>query len=178
MPRYSTEVLQELRWTWTIGDPGSMTSTTKSSNSSTSARGRPPDRRPQRQQDPPYYVPEREAADSRSSGRPPAEVRCRARGDPRHLARDPLRLARALEHPLPVAYLGAARAPSRTRPRAALRLLRAATPARARSPRSSTRSSAAAREFGVVPVENSTEGAVNVTLDRLIDSDVHDHAAS
>jgi chorismate mutase/prephenate dehydratase len=27
-------------------------------------------------------------------------------------------------------------------------------------------------EFGVVPVENSTEGAVNVTLDRLIDSDV------
>jgi len=27
-------------------------------------------------------------------------------------------------------------------------------------------------DFGVVPVENSTEGAVNVTLDRLIDSDV------
>ena len=27
-------------------------------------------------------------------------------------------------------------------------------------------------EYGVVPVENSTEGAVNVTLDRLIDSDV------
>ena len=26
--------------------------------------------------------------------------------------------------------------------------------------------------YGVVPVENSTEGAVNVTLDRLIDSDV------
>ena len=27
-------------------------------------------------------------------------------------------------------------------------------------------------EYGVVPVENSTEGAVNLTLDRLIDSDV------
>jgi chorismate mutase/prephenate dehydratase len=27
-------------------------------------------------------------------------------------------------------------------------------------------------DFGVVPVENSTEGAVNVTLDRLVDSDV------
>jgi chorismate mutase / prephenate dehydratase len=27
-------------------------------------------------------------------------------------------------------------------------------------------------DFGVVPVENNTEGAVNVTLDRLIDSDV------
>jgi chorismate mutase/prephenate dehydratase len=27
-------------------------------------------------------------------------------------------------------------------------------------------------EFGVVPVENSTEGAVNVTLDRLLDTDV------
>jgi chorismate mutase/prephenate dehydratase len=27
-------------------------------------------------------------------------------------------------------------------------------------------------QYGVVPVENSTEGAVNVTLDRLIDSDV------
>jgi chorismate mutase/prephenate dehydratase len=27
-------------------------------------------------------------------------------------------------------------------------------------------------EYGVVPVENSTEGAVNITLDRLIDSDV------
>src|SRR2546425_3444219 len=26
-------------------------------------------------------------------------------------------------------------------------------------------------EYGVVPVENSTEGAVNITLDRLIDSD-------
>jgi chorismate mutase/prephenate dehydratase len=29
-----------------------------------------------------------------------------------------------------------------------------------------------AAEYGVVPVENSTEGAVNVTLDRLIDSDL------
>jgi len=26
-------------------------------------------------------------------------------------------------------------------------------------------------DYGVVPVENSTEGAVNVTLDRLVDSD-------
>ena len=26
-------------------------------------------------------------------------------------------------------------------------------------------------EYGVVPVENSTEGAVNVTLDRLIEAD-------
>jgi chorismate mutase / prephenate dehydratase len=77
----------------------------------------------------------------------------------------------ALEHPLTVAYLG----PQATfTHQAALQHFGATcrfTPARAIVDIFDTVEGGRA-EFGVVPVENSTEGAVNVTLDRLIDSDV------
>ena len=89
-----TDAHQELLWTWTIGVPGSITSTQKSSTSSTSA-----------------VTPPSRSASSRGnrtgrtmsrSARPRSSIACRARESgaaacergARDLARDPLRVAR------------------------------------------------------------------------------------
>ena len=77
----------------------------------------------------------------------------------------------ALEHPLTVAYLAP---PATFTHQAALQHFGATcrfAPARAIVDIFDEVEQGRA-EYGVVPVENSTEGAVNVTLDRLIDSDV------
>jgi chorismate mutase/prephenate dehydratase len=122
-----------------------------------------------RQQDLPYFAPEREAQIlerlvALNAGPLSAEA-------VRAIWREILSASLALEQPLPVAYLG----PPGTNTHAAA----------ARRFGSSVEFAAVGSiaevfdevergraQFGVVPVENSTEGAVNVTLDRLIDSDV------
>jgi chorismate mutase/prephenate dehydratase len=122
-----------------------------------------------RQQDLPYFIPEREAQVldrlvALSEG-PLGAVAIRA------IWREILSASLALEHPLPVAYLG----PEGTfAHQAATR--RFGTSARLQPVRTIAdvfdEVERERAEYGVVPVENSTEGAVNVTLDRLIDSDV------
>ncbi|MGH7299945.1 MAG: prephenate dehydratase [Candidatus Rokuibacteriota bacterium] len=122
-----------------------------------------------RQQDLPYFIPEREAqvldrlAALNQGPLGPEALRA--------IWREILSASLALEHPLPVAYLGPAGTFAH---QAATR--RFGSSARFQPVRTIAdvfdeveRNLA---EFGVVPVENSTEGAVNVTLDRLIDSDV------
>jgi chorismate mutase/prephenate dehydratase len=122
-----------------------------------------------RQQDLPYFIPEREAQVlERLVALNPGPLG----GDAiRAIWREILSASLALEHPLPVAYLGPAGTFAH---QAATR--RFGSSARFQPVRTIAdvfdeveRDRA---EFGVVPVENSTEGAVNVTLDRLIDSDV------
>lgn len=122
-----------------------------------------------RQQDLPYFIPEREAQVlerlvALSSG-PLGPEAIRA------IWREILSASLALEHPLPVAYLGPAGTFAH---QAATR--RFGSSARFRPVRTIAdvfdEVERDLAEFGVVPVENSTEGAVNVTLDRLIDSDV------
>ncbi len=122
-----------------------------------------------RQQDLPYFSPEREAQ---------VLERLVALNDGplgpdaiRVIWREILSASLALEHPLPVAYLGP---PGTFTHQAATRrfgssaqLLPVHTIAEIFDEVERGRA-----EYGVVPVENSTEGAVNVTLDRLIDSDV------
>ena len=122
-----------------------------------------------RRKDLAYFVPEREAEIidrlvKLNRGPLPADA-------VRAIWREILSASLALEHPLPVAYLGpvatfthqatlqrfgsgAELVPART----ILDVFEEVERGRA--------------EYGVVPVENSTEGAVNLTLDRLIDSDV------
>jgi len=121
-----------------------------------------------RQQDLPYHVPEREAevlerlVAMNQGPLPAAAVRT--------IWREILSASLALERPLQVAYLGP---PATFTHQAAERRFG-----------SSTRFIAVRTiadifdevereraEYGVVPVENSTEGAVNITLDRLIDSE-------
>ncbi|MCI0546667.1 MAG: prephenate dehydratase, partial [Candidatus Rokubacteria bacterium] len=122
-----------------------------------------------RQQGLPYYIPEREAQVLdrlvESTGGPLAGDAIRA------IWREILSASLALEHPLPIAYLGP---PGTFTHQAAVRrfgssaqLLAVRTIAEIFDEVERGRA-----EFGVVPVENSTDGAVNVTLDRLIDSDV------
>src|SRR5216110_52113 len=120
-----------------------------------------------RRQDAPLYAPEREAEILRrlraSAGPLPAE----AIGA---IWREILSGCRALESTLTVAYLG----PQATfTHEAALQHFGAAATYRpARSIVEVFDDVERGRaDFGVVPVENSTEGAVNVTLDRLIVSD-------
>ena len=122
-----------------------------------------------RQQDLPYFIPEREAQVLDRlvalSGGPLGADAIRA------IWREILSASLALEHPLPVAYLGPAgtfahqAATRRFGSSAAFRPVRTIVDVFDEVERNLA-------EFGVVPVENSTEGAVNVTLDRLIDSDV------
>ena len=122
-----------------------------------------------RQQDLPYFIPEREAQVlERLVARNPGPLGPEAI---RVIWREILSASLALEHPLPVAYLGP---PGTFTHQAATRrfgssaqLLPVPTIAEIFDEVERNRA-----EFGVVPVENSTEGAVNVTLDRLIDSDV------
>jgi chorismate mutase/prephenate dehydratase len=122
-----------------------------------------------RRHDLPYYVPEREVEivtrlTSASPGPLPVET-------VRAVWREILSGCRAIESPLTVAYLGP---PATFTHQAALQHFGAAcrfTPARAIVDIFDEVEQGRA-EYGLVPVENSTEGAVNVTLDRLIDSDV------
>ena len=122
-----------------------------------------------RRHDLPYYVPEREVEivarlTAANPGPLPTET-------VRAVWREILSGCLAVERPLTVAFLG----PSATfTHQAALQHFGAAcrlTPARAIVDVFDEVEQGRA-EYGVVPVENSTEGAVNVTLDRLIDSDV------
>src|SRR5262244_2599810 len=121
-----------------------------------------------RRQDLPSYAPEREAEIvtrlcSANGGPLPAETI-------RAVWREILSGCRALERPISVGYLG---------PRATFTHQAAlhhfgvgATYAPARSVADVFDDVEHTRvEYGVVPVENSTEGAVNITLDRLVDSD-------
>jgi chorismate mutase / prephenate dehydratase len=121
-----------------------------------------------RRQGTPSYVPEREAEilralSARNAGPLPADSIAA-------VWREVLSACRALEEPLTVAYLG----PQATfTHQAALTRFGASTDFRPSRTIGDVfddveRGRAA---FGVVPVENSTEGAVNVTLDRLIDSE-------
>jgi len=120
-----------------------------------------------RQQQLPYYAPEREVEIidrlvRLNSGPCPAEAI-------RAVWREILSASLALEHPLPVAYLGP---PATFTHQAAA--LHFGSSARFVPKQSITEIFDAVEkgqaEFGVVPVENSSEGSVNLTLDRLIDS--------
>jgi chorismate mutase/prephenate dehydratase len=122
-----------------------------------------------RQQDLPYFIPEREAQVlerlvALNAGPLGADAI-------RAIWREILSASLALEHPLPVAYLGP---PGTFAHQAATR--RFGSSARLQPIRTIVEVfdevERGRAEFGVVPVENSTEGAVNVTLDRLIESDV------
>lgn len=117
----------------------------------------------------PYFVPERESQvldrlAALNHGPFSAEA---VRG----IWREILSASLALEHPLPVAYLGP---PATFTHQAAERRFGSSArlmPVRAIADVFEEVERGRA-QFGVVPVENSTEGSVNVTLDRLIDSDV------
>ena len=122
-----------------------------------------------RRQEAPSYVPEREATIVRrhaeaNGGPMPVEA-------VQAIWREILSSCRALEEPLAVASLG----PQATFTHQAARE-RFGAAAELKPTRSISdifdeveRGRVA---FGIVPVENSTEGAVNVTLDRLVESDV------
>ncbi len=122
-----------------------------------------------RQQDLPYFAPERESQIFErlvavNSGPLSAEA-------VRAIWREILSASLALEHPLPVAYLGPPG--TNTHAAAARRFGSSAQFAPVGSIVEVFDEVERGRaQYGVVPVENSTEGAVNVTLDRLIDSDV------
>ena len=123
-----------------------------------------------RQKDLPYFVPEREAQIlERLVAMNPGPLSADA---VRVIWREILSASLALEHPLPVAYFG----PPGTNTHAAA-MRRFGSSIQFVAVRSIVevfdeveRGRAA---FGVVPVENSTEGAVNITLDRLIDAEVY-----
>ncbi|MBI4241731.1 MAG: prephenate dehydratase [Candidatus Rokubacteria bacterium] len=120
-----------------------------------------------RQAELPYYVPEREAEViarllGLSSGPFPAE-------GIQAVWREILSASLALEHPLTIAYLGPTA--TFTHQAAQLRFGSSARFAPARGIAEVFDAVERGRaEFGVVPVENSTEGSVNLTLDRLMDS--------
>ena len=122
-----------------------------------------------RRQDLPYFVPEREAEIVRrlldlNPGPFPAD-------GIKAVWREILSASLALEHPLSVAYLGPPATFSHQA--AVLRFGASATLVPARSIAEVFDEVERGRaEFGVVPVENSTEGSVNVTLDHLIDSEL------
>ena len=122
-----------------------------------------------RQQDLPYFVPERESQILERlvalNGGPLSADAVRA------IWREILSASLALEHPLPVAYLGP---PATFTHQAAVRRFGSSAefmPVRGIADIFDEVERGRAR-YGVVPVENSTEGAVNVTLDRLSDADV------
>ncbi len=122
-----------------------------------------------RQQDLPYFVPEREAAIlDRMVALNPGPLSAESI---RAIWREILSASLALEHPLPVVFLGPAA--TFTHQAAARQFGSSARLIPLRGIADVFEEVERGRaEFGVVPVENSTEGAVNVTLDRLIDSEV------
>jgi chorismate mutase/prephenate dehydratase len=118
-----------------------------------------------RQQDRPYFVPEREAQvlERLATGPLSAEA-------VRAVWREILSASLALENPLPVGYLG----PAGTFTHAAA--MRGFGTSAHLIPLKNIADifeevERGRAEYGVVPVANSTEGPVNITLDRLIDSD-------
>ncbi len=121
------------------------------------------------QQDLPYFVPEREAQIvERLVTLNPGPLSPEA---VQAIWREILSASLALEHPLPVAYLGP---PGTFAHQAAARRFGSSAhfvPVRSIAEVFDEVERERA-EFGVVPVENSTEGSVNVTLDRLLDADV------
>src|SRR5262245_55254581 len=122
-----------------------------------------------RQQGLPYFIPEREA---QVLDRLVALTEGPLGGDAiRAIWREILSASLALEHPLTVAYLGP---PGTFTHQAAER--RFGSSARLVPVRTIVdifdEVERARAQYGLVPVENSTEGSVNVTLDRLIDTDV------
>jgi chorismate mutase/prephenate dehydratase len=122
-----------------------------------------------RRQDAPSYVPEREAEilarlTAARRGPLPAEAVSA-------VWREILSACRALEAPLTVAYL--APPATFTHQAARERFGAAATYHPSRTIAEIFEDVERGRaQFGVVPVENSTDGAVNVTLDRLVDTDL------
>jgi chorismate mutase/prephenate dehydratase len=122
-----------------------------------------------RQQGLPYFVPEREAE---ILERLVAQNRGPLTADAvRAIWREVLSASLALEHPLAVAYLGP---PATFTHQAAVRRFGSSAqfiPVRSIANIFDEVERGRA-QYGVVPVENSTEGAVNVTLDKLIDADV------
>jgi chorismate mutase/prephenate dehydratase len=122
-----------------------------------------------RQQDLPYFAPERESQILDRlvalGGGPLGADAIRA------VWREIVSACLALEHPLPVAYLGP---PATFTHQAAVRRFGSSAsfvPVRNIADIFDEVEHERA-DYGVVPVENSTEGTVNVTLDRLIDTDV------
>src|SRR5258705_9898977 len=121
-----------------------------------------------RQQDRPYFVPEREAQVFErlaAMNRGPLSAEA-----VRAVWREILSASLALENPLPVGYLG----PAGTFTHAAA--MRGFGTSAHLIPLKDIADvfeevERGRADYGVVPVENSTEGPVNVTLDRLIDSD-------
>ncbi|MCI0547197.1 MAG: prephenate dehydratase [Candidatus Rokubacteria bacterium] len=122
-----------------------------------------------RQQALPYFVPEREVeVIERVLGKNPGPLAPEA---VRAIWREILSASLALEQPLPVVYFGPAgtythlAAVQRFGSSAELRPVRSIAEVFDDVERGRA-------ECGVVPVENSTEGAVNITLDRLAEADV------
>ncbi len=122
-----------------------------------------------RQQNLPYFAPDRESQIlERLVELNPGPFGADA---VRAVWREILSASLALEHPLPVAYLGP---PATFTHQAAVRRFGSSAsfmPVRGIADVFDEVERGRAL-CGVVPVENSTEGAVNVTLDRLIDADV------
>src|SRR3989338_9008740 len=123
-----------------------------------------------RRQDLPYFVPEREAeVVGRLLGLNPGPFPA---AGVKAIWREILSASLALEHPLPVAYFGPPG--TNTHAAAARRFGSSARFAPVKGIAEVFDEAERGRAaFGVVPVENSTEGAVNVTLDRLIDAEVY-----
>jgi chorismate mutase/prephenate dehydratase len=121
-----------------------------------------------RRQEAPSYAPEREAEILRhltaANGGPLPPEAIEA------IWREILSSCRALERPPTVAYLGP---PATFTHQAALERFGSGTSLQAARSIAEVFDAVERRQadYGVVPVENSTEGAVNVTLDRLIESE-------
>jgi chorismate mutase/prephenate dehydratase len=121
-----------------------------------------------RRKDLPYFVPEREAEVIErlvELNRGPLSAAAVAA-----IWREIVSASRALERSLPVAYLGP---PATFTHQAALHRFGASAELAPRKTIADVFDDVERHraDYGVVPVENSTEGSVNVTLDRLIDSE-------
>jgi chorismate mutase/prephenate dehydratase len=122
-----------------------------------------------RQQELPYFVPEREAQIldrlAALNGGPLGVEAVRA------IWREILSASLALEHPFRILYFGPAATYTH---QAATKIFGSSATFQAMRSIGEVfdEMERGRAEFGVVPVENSTEGSVNITLDRLIDSEL------